>query len=377
MEIWRLPISASQRGKLISAGYTSLSSLSSISSSDLARELKVSESEAMNILNVASHSRGPETSNASCSIVEGAQSAWDMLHDEESLMHITTSSADLDNILGGGIHCKEVTEIGWSSLSLIVNSVLKYKLTTAFGSESIIFMLIGGVPGIGKTQLGIQIAVNVQIPNDFGGLGGKAVYIDTEGSFMVERAFQIAEACIEDMSEYNRFLRKDFQECKIKMQPQDILENIFYFRICSYTEQIALINYLDKFLSAHKDVKVIVVDSVTFHFRQDFDDMALRTRVLSGMALKLMNLAKRFSLAVVLLNQVTTKHTEASLQLALALGDSWSHTCTNRIVLYWNGNERYAYIDKSPSLRSASAAYSVTARGIRNSSSSCKRIKMM
>lgn len=40
------------------------------------------------------------------------------------------------------------------------------------------------------------------------------------------------------------------------------------------------------------------MDSVTFHFRQDFDDMALRTRVLSGMALKLMNLAKRFSLAV-------------------------------------------------------------------------------
>lgn len=130
-------------------------------------------------------------------------------------------------------------------------------------------------------------------------------------------------------------------------------------------------------MSLWSQVKVIVVDSVTFHFRQDFDDMALRTRVLSGMALKLMNLAKRFSLAVVLLNQVTTKHTEASFQLALALGDSWSHTCTNRIVLYWNGNERYAYIDKSPSLRSASAAYSVTARGIRNSSSSCKRIKMM
>lgn len=50
----------------------------------------------------------------------GAQNAWDMLHDEESLMHITTSSADLDNILGGGIHCKEVTEIGWShSLSYL------------------------------------------------------------------------------------------------------------------------------------------------------------------------------------------------------------------------------------------------------------------
>lgn len=42
----------------------------------------------------------------------GAQNAWDMLHEEESLTHITTSCADLDGILGGGIHCKEVTEIG-------------------------------------------------------------------------------------------------------------------------------------------------------------------------------------------------------------------------------------------------------------------------
>lgn len=40
------------------------------------------------------------------------------------------------------------------------------------------------------------------------------------------------------------------------------------------------------------------MDSIAFHFRQDFDDMALRTRLLSGMALKLMELANNFSLAV-------------------------------------------------------------------------------
>ena len=39
-----------------------------------------------------------------------------------------------------GIHCKEVTEID-------------------------------GVPSMSKTQLGIQIAINVQIPHDFGGRG--------------------------------------------------------------------------------------------------------------------------------------------------------------------------------------------------------------
>ena len=63
--------------------------------------------------------------------------------------------------------------------------------------------------------------------------------------------------------------------------------------------------------------------------------------------------------------------------LMLLLGDSWSHSCTNRIILYWNGDERYAYIDKSPSLRSASAPFSITRKGIRNSASNYKRIKLM
>ncbi|KAF7139556.1 hypothetical protein RHSIM_Rhsim07G0028900 [Rhododendron simsii] len=281
MEICRLPVSATQRGKLISAGYTSLSSLSSVSASDLARDLQTSESEASEILKAASQSGRLDKTDGSHAIIAGAQTAWDMLHEEDLSRRITTSCADLDKILGGGIACKEVTEIG-------------------------------GVPGIGKTQLGIQLAVNIQIPVDFGGLGGKAIYIG---------------------------------------KSHDVINGIL--------------------------VKVVIIDSVTFHFRQDFEDMALRTRLLSGMALKLMKLANKYSLAVVLLNQVTTKYSDGSFHLTLALGDSWSHACTNRVILYWNGNERYAYIDKSPSLRSASAPYSVTGKGIRDSASNCKRIKIM
>ncbi|XP_069154258.1 DNA repair protein RAD51 homolog 3 isoform X2 [Solanum lycopersicum] len=357
MEVSSLPISASLRAKLISGGYTSISSLFSVSHSDVARDLKISENQALEILRVASRRRGSERSNGTSSIVNGAQSAWEMLNEEKLLGRITTSCSELDDILGGGISCKEVTEI---VLSMKINYLL---------------IVSGGVPGIGKTQLGIQLAVNVQIPMDYGGLQGKAVYI--EGSFMVERALQIAEACLEDMREYHGFLKRDLQACQVNMHPKDFLENIFYFRVCSYTEQIAVVNYLEKFISEHKDVKVVIIDSITFHFRQDFDDMALRTRLLGGMALKLMKLAKKFTLAVILLNQVTTKYTEGQYQLTLALGDSWSHACTNRVILYWNGNERYAYIDKSPSVRSAAAAYSVTGRGIRSSVSNCKRVKMM
>ncbi|XP_011016409.1 PREDICTED: DNA repair protein RAD51 homolog 3-like isoform X2 [Populus euphratica] len=196
------------------------------------------------------------------------QNAWDLLHEERSLMtRLTTSCADLDDILGGGISCKQVTEIG-------------------------------GVPGIGKTQLGIQLAVNVQMPSYCGGLGGKAIYIDTEGSFMGERAQEIAEACAEDISEYKRFLHKDLQACQGEIQGKDVLQNIYFFRICSYTEQIALINYLEEFISDHKDVKIVIIDSVAFHFRQGFEDLALRTRILGEMALKLVKLAKMCNLAV-------------------------------------------------------------------------------
>ncbi|KAL7592014.1 hypothetical protein Lser_V15G31776 [Lactuca serriola] len=355
MEVLKSPLSASQKGKLISAGYTSINLLSSVSPSHLALELKISEAEALEILKTVSDGSRSESTSTSCTIVKGAQSAWDMLQEEETLVRITTSSSDFDNILGGGISCKEVTEI----------------------DVFCPFPLLGGVPGIGKTQLGIQLAVNVQIPFDYGGLGGKAIYIDTEGSFMVERALQIAEACGDDMAEYSRLYRKGFHSHEVKIQPKDFLENIFYFRVCSYTEQIALINYLDKFITDHKDVKVVIIDSITFHFRQDFDDMALRTRLLGGMALKLMKLARKFGVAVVVLNQVTTKYSDGSFHLALALGDSWSHASTNRIILHWNGNERYAYIDKSPSLRSASAPYSVTGKGIRDSPSNNKRTKNM
>ena len=42
----------------------------------------------------------------------------------------------------------------------------------------------------------------------------------------------------------------------------------------------------------------MVIDSITFHFRHDFDDYMARTRVLTSMAQTLMSLADEFRLAV-------------------------------------------------------------------------------
>lgn len=71
---------------------------------------------------------------------------------------------------------------------------------------------------------------------------------------MVERAHQIAEGCINGILDNFTDHDRKILACQEWMQPNSFLSNIFYFRICSYTEQIAVTNYLEKFLKEHKDV---------------------------------------------------------------------------------------------------------------------------
>jgi len=114
-----------------------------------------------------------------------------------------------------------------------------------------------------------------------------------------------------------------------------------------------------------------VVDSITFQFRQGFHDMAQRTRLLAQMAQQLMQLAEARHLAVVLVNQVTTKvHHERSgggdSKLVPALGESWAHAATSRVILFWHEGQRFAHLHKSPSRPATTVPYAVTAAGIRD-----------
>lgn len=66
------------------------------------------------------------------------------------------------------------------------------------------FRKVCGTPGVGKTQFGMQLAVDVQIPHQFGGVGGGALYIDTEGSLTVERLSQLCSAVVEHLQKIAR-----------------------------------------------------------------------------------------------------------------------------------------------------------------------------
>lgn len=75
---------------------------------------------------------------------------------------------------------------------------------TLLGALTRVFWKICGTPGVGKTQFGMQLAVDVQIPNEFGGVGGEALYIDTEGSLTVERLSQLCAAVVEHLQKIAR-----------------------------------------------------------------------------------------------------------------------------------------------------------------------------
>ncbi|GAQ78819.1 hypothetical protein KFL_000190370 [Klebsormidium nitens] len=337
MDTAALPIPPSSRAKLFAAGFRRLADLRKISAVELAKESGLSQEEALHILRVVN----PAGDNGA---MAGAKSALQILQIEKKRRRITTCCETLDEILGGGISPQEVTEIC-------------------------------GVPGVGKTQLGIQLAISVQRPEELGGLAGEAVYIDTEGSFMVERVLEMADAWLADVRREALSAQEPHLEASTSgLSAETVLSSIHYYRAYDYTEQLAVVNVLPQLLKQHPKIRLLIIDSVTFHFRQDFDDMALRTRVLNGMSQKLMLLAEKHDVAVVLVNQVTTKVVgQNQSKLVPALGESWSHACTNRVILFWMEGQRYGHIYKSPSLRAGTAPYFVTTEGIRATPATNKR----
>ena len=195
------------------------------------------------------------------------------------------------------------------------------------------------------------------------------MYIDTEGSFVIERVVEMAEAAVHHIHTLAGQL-PDVDRDKViaEFTLEQILKNILYYRVHDYVEQIALINLLPKMImQEYPSVKCIIIDSITFHFRHDFENVSLRTKLLNTMAQNLMAIAERSAIAVVLMNQMTTK-VDFQLDSAIlvpALGESWGHNCTNRIILYWKEGQRYAYLHKSPNKPGITVPYQVAPEGVR------------
>ncbi|GAX22257.1 RAD51-like protein 2 [Fistulifera solaris] len=269
----------------------------------------------------------------------------------EGASNIITFCRQIDQMLRGGIPLGELTELA-------------------------------GSPGAGKTQWGMQLAVNARLTSWTGGVQGETCYIDTEGSFSPERCYDMAKALIHHVQSGlgRRRQRHPYLPERWDITPEDILKGIYVIRVhdnaaLQATFEGSLPQLLRERAQTDFPIKLVVVDSIAFPVRatpmsvkgDDVEFFVARSRQLTVYANQLAHLAAHHDLAAVAINQMTTKLKDDGGELIPALGESWAHAVTTRLILshHRGTNERTCTLAKSPRLPAASANYQVTSAGIR------------
>ncbi len=201
-----------------------------------------------------------------------------------------------------------------------------------------------------NTQLCHQLAVNVQLPEDKGGLQAKAVYIDTEGTFRWERIEQMARG--------------------VGLDPDEVMENIYWIRAINSHHQMAIVDQLFDMLK-RENIKLVVVDSVTGHFRAEYpgrENLAMRQQLLNKHLHQLSRLAEIYNVAVVITNQVMARPDVFYGDPTQAVGGHvLYHAPGVRVQLKKSrGNKRIARIVDAPHLPEGETVFVITEWGIRD-----------
>jgi DNA repair protein RadA len=249
----------------------------------------------------------------------GFQDGLEFAKKRSTVNFITTGSKNLDNLLGGkGVESRAITE--------------------AFGSY-----------GSGKTQLGLNLAINVQLPIESGGAGGKCVFIDTEGTFRPSRIKQIAEG--------------------MGVNSENILKNILVARAFNSDHQMLLLEKIGEMIKKGEPIKLIIIDSLTAHFRAEYSgrgQLADRQQKLNRYLHDLMKIAETHNLAVYVTNQVMANPAQLFGDPTTAIGGHIvGHASTYRIYLRrGKQGSRVAKLIDSPNLPDNETVFFVTEKGI-------------
>ncbi|NHJ85701.1 MAG: DNA repair and recombination protein RadA, partial [Asgard group archaeon] len=247
--------------------------------------------------------------------------ASDLFVLEENKEFITTSSKELDDLLGGGIYTGEITELS-------------------------------GEFATGKTQLCFQLSINVQLPEDKGGLNGGVYYIDTEGTFSSNRIVQIATTN--------------------GLDPNKLLKNIAVTRTYNSDHLMFLIMNAEKIIK-ERNIKLFIIDSIASHFRAEFigdERLVSRQQAVMRLAETLKHLVEKYNIAIVVTNQVIATIDESIFDKSPhpALGFAWAHRPHQRILLRkGRGPARIARMYDSSRLPDRECVFFLTEKGISDS----------
>ena len=303
-----LGLSSTLSNKLKEAGYRTLEAVAVANVNELASVVGIPIGTAQRIVSKARDALGLKF-----------MTALELKKMRLNIGRITTGSRRLDELLGGGVETRTITEFY-------------------------------GEYGTGKTQICHQLSVNVQLPREKGGLNGKALYIDTEGTFRWERIDAMARA--------------------LGLDPDEVMNNIIWIRAISSDHQMAIVEEAME-LIPKENIKLLVVDSVTGHFRAEYpgrENLAVRQQKLNRHLHQLSRIAEIYDVAVVVTNQVMARPDVFYGDPTQAVGGHvLAHAPGVRVQLRrGRGNRRIARIVDAPHLPESEAVFVITDAGIRD-----------
>lgn len=303
-------ISAADVKKLKEAGFFTVESVVYVQKRNLLNIRGISEAKCDKIV------------EAAAKLVQmGFTSARDFAKVREGVIQVSTGSKELDAMLQGGVETGSVTEM--------------------FGEFR-----------TGKSQLCHTLCVTCQLPVSEGGAEGKAMYIDTEGTFRPQRLQAIAE--------------------RFGLNPEDVLENVSYARAFNSDHQTQLLAQAAALMSESK-YALLVVDSATALYRTDFSgrgELSARQMHLARFLRSLQRLADEFSIAVVITNQVVAQVDGGAMMFnpdpkKPIGGNIIAHASTTRLSLRkGRGEQRICKVYDSPCLPEAEATFGIYEDGI-------------
>ena len=255
---------------------------------------------------------------AARSVMEmGFESGTDILIKRQNVLKIPTGSENLNQLLGGGFETGAIVE--------------------CFGEF-----------GSGKTQIAHMLAVQCQKQDET----AMAVFIDTENTFRPERIIQIAQAA--------------------GLDPHKVLQNIKVARAYNSDHQMLLAEKVEDLIKKqHLNVKLVIVDSLTSHFRAEFvgrGTLADRQQKLNKHMHVLARLADLNNLCVYVTNQVMARPDMFFGDPTEAIGGHIvGHNSQTRIYIRkGKKGSRVAKLVDAPNLPDQESAFMITEEGIRD-----------
>jgi len=294
-------------GKLSESGYGDLMSVATLSPRELSAFAGLSEAATRKVILAARQA-----------LDLGFADAAVFLDKRKEVFRITTGSENLNNLLGGGVESKSITE--------------------AFGAF-----------GSGKTQLAHALACAVQLPKEKGGADGMAIYIDTEATFRPERIKQISKA--------------------MGLDPEKALKKIFVARAFSSDHQMLLAEKAQDLISEGNPIKLVVVDSIINLFRSEFvgrGALSERQQKLNKHLRQLQKLSDAHNLAIYITNQVMSRPDIMFGDPTTAIGGHiLGHASTYRLYFRKGKKDsRVAKLIDSPSMPDAECVFYLREEGI-------------